>query len=518
MTYGRHMTVNAMETQQVSGRKREFQETELNLEEGVFDKSKFDVVLNVLALRVPMQQCSRVSKILSGYVFDRPRVKHIIPDPSDSSTRLVILSEHITDPSLSELPDDKLASLRSVSDINIVQHHVLLDYSYWTADHILKDLLPSGSEVPSSFETVGHIAHLNIRDELIPYKKLIATVILDKNQPKIKTIVNKVGTITNQFRVPTFEVLAGDPSLVTEVKQHGATFRLDYGLVYWNSRLEYEHKRLISQFRPQQVVCDMFAGVGPFAIPAAQKGCIVFANDLNPDSVKYLQINADINKVNTRIHTFNMDARDFMRQLLCCQATGVSEQGKPKNFVPESCLAEEINLCQRGSTSPSNSPLSDMAVALPMEKEKEELIGTRGRRLLELPTGTTDVKPWEHVDHVIMNLPASALTFLDVFQGILSRTKWKGTMPRLHCYCFVRSNDTIEGVIKNAEKVIGGPIKQPRVWEVRDVAPNKTMICLSFDLPEVVGFSESMSADCTKHESSTVPCVGIPMKKPRMGS
>lgn len=52
-------------------------------------------------------------------------------------------------------------------------------------------LLPEGSDVPSSFETVGHIAHLNIRDELIPYKHLIGQVILDKNL-NIRTVVNKV--------------------------------------------------------------------------------------------------------------------------------------------------------------------------------------------------------------------------------------------------------------------------------------------------------------------------------------
>ncbi len=45
--------------------------------------------------------------------------------------------------------------------------------------------------------------------------------------------------------------------------------------VYWNSRLEQEHKRLVDTFRPGQVVVDMMAGIGPFAVPAAQKGCKV---------------------------------------------------------------------------------------------------------------------------------------------------------------------------------------------------------------------------------------------------
>ena len=47
--------------------------------------------------------------------------------------------------------------------------------------------------------------------------------------------------------------------------------------VYWNSRLESEHKRLVDTFKPGEVVLDVMAGIGPFAIPAAQQGCKVRA-------------------------------------------------------------------------------------------------------------------------------------------------------------------------------------------------------------------------------------------------
>ena len=41
---------------------------------------------------------------------------------------------------------------------------------------VLEALLPKDMVIPSAFETVGHIAHLNLRDEHLPYKKLIAKV------------------------------------------------------------------------------------------------------------------------------------------------------------------------------------------------------------------------------------------------------------------------------------------------------------------------------------------------------
>ena len=61
----------------------------------------------------------------------------------------------------------------------------------------------------------------------------------------------------------------------------------------------------------------MFAGVGPFAIPAARnKGCIVYANDLNPKSYYYLQQNVNKNKVQQLVKCFNMDGREFVRYLV----------------------------------------------------------------------------------------------------------------------------------------------------------------------------------------------------------
>lgn len=95
---------------------------------------------------------------------------------------------------------------------------------------MLRKLLPAEVEVPTSFECVGHLAHLNLREGQLPYKALIGAVMLDKN-PSLKTVVNKTGNIETEFRVFPMEVIAGVDSTETEVVQHGARFRLDFAKV-----------------------------------------------------------------------------------------------------------------------------------------------------------------------------------------------------------------------------------------------------------------------------------------------
>lgn len=82
-----------------------------------------------------------------------------------------------------------------------------------------------------------------------------------------------------------------------EVREEECIFTFNYSKVYWNTRLSTEHKRLVDLFNPGQVVCDVMAGVGPFAIPAGKKGVFVWANDLNPDSYSSMNNAVARNKV-----------------------------------------------------------------------------------------------------------------------------------------------------------------------------------------------------------------------------
>ncbi|CAI5524259.1 unnamed protein product, partial [Closterium sp. Naga37s-1] len=512
---------------------------------------------------------------------------------------------------------------------NVTTYEQRLDYSYWPADHVLRMLLPPGVEVPTAFETVGHIAHVNLRDDLLPYRFVIGKVLLQKNAPLIRAVVNKSGIIENEFRVPTLDLIAGEGSsshLPTSVRQHGATFHLDYARVYWNSRLEHEHKRLVDAFfKRGEVVVDMFAGVGPFAVPAAKAGCAVLANDLNPASVEYLRRNVRVNGVERRVRAYNEDARVFVRGVLKppeggegetvargvegsleegmegkkegggeaggmeksqqeeggnvereqqrAVARGVKRErgdarqeaekregegmevegvGEQRVEVGSAKVGEDVAAAGRGVAEGVRGSRHGQEVREVGEKDGEGREAAGGQGCCETAGGsdTSDggvgraagegmqgagmnvetaeevreggtqeqlgegkeeqkggrtgrkgkgkrkggkgeskegkdgggievalVAPWRHVDHVVMNLPASAITFLDSFRGAFSRAHWEGALPLIHTYCFHRSGHTAEAVTQEVERHLGAAVDAATlsIHPVRNVAPNKLL-------------------------------------------
>ena len=135
-------------------------------------------------------------------------------------------------------------------------------------------------------------------------------MIIDK-QGQISTVINKIDIVgsSDVYRTFEYEVLAGPDDLNVTLNEQGCSFCFDYSKVYWNSRLNTEHERLVSLFKPGQAICDVMAGVGPFAAPAGKKKCWVFANDLNPHSFAGLKDAIKRNKVQA-ISLLNAQARD----------------------------------------------------------------------------------------------------------------------------------------------------------------------------------------------------------------
>lgn len=434
---------------------------------GEFDRDSFRATLNVFALKVPPKLCNDVRSALKAHTLYIPRVSSVVKTQSTTPTQnsMLLLLKYLSahpeskrsncplgnmDSSLVNADPEQLAeklrqtqlSRRVAEDARsfifdldvayITTRAVHLTYEHWNLDAVLRSLLPDQVVVPTSFETIGHIAHLNLREEHYAYKTIIARAMLDKLQPRIRTVVNKLQSLGGPYRTFAMEILAGDQELETSVKENGCTFTLNFARVYWNSRLETEHRRIIDSLRPDDILADAFAGVGPFTVPASKqnKCAAVYANDLNPTSVEYLRLNAAKNAISPeRFHTSCSCARVFLRELI------------------------------------------------------------RDKRV--------------PVTQVVMNFPSGAPEFLDTFRGLYKGMEHeKMPLPTIHCYCFVKQaqgtdeartrmrknlfGTTTEAELQAAAQCL--PDSDVLVREVRDVAPKKHQVCITFTLPSIVAY------------------------------
>lgn len=329
-------------------------------------------------------------------------------------------------------------------------------------------------EIPSGFNIVGHVAHLNLRDHSLPYKHLIAQVIIDKN-PQIRTVINKVQNVGKEdaFRTFKYEVLAGPDELDVEIREEDCTFRFDYSKVYWNSRLNTEHHRLKELFKEGEAVCDVMAGVGPFAVPAGKNRVFVWANDLNPESHRWLVDAIERNKVSSFVQPFNEDGSTFIRT---AAARLFHENG-----------SHSVELPKKSSKRRQGLPSSEAGPSPPP-------------RTLSQP---------RFFSHYVMNLPASAITFLPSFVGLYSQLVPNSSLenhpdlplPLVHVYTFGlkpgRHADNSEEEVRICEEIsrllgtqIGKDDEGVSIHDVRDVAPKKRMFCATFRLPEEVAWRE----------------------------
>jgi len=183
------------------------------------------------------------------------------------------------------------------------------------------------------------------------------------------------------------------------------------------------------------------AGVGPFALPAAKKGLWVLANDLNPASYESLVGNMKANKVEPRIRASCEDGRAFIRSSIL-RAWEEAFEGPPLRPEEDDAVKSATQLAKEKRAQRSSRPAASSSQAQAPAKTKRATIE-------RLP-------PRRLVDHFVMNLPASALEFLDAYRGAYvplrdavgadaleaeldAREKeGKGRWPMVHVHCFTK--------------------------------------------------------------------------------
>ena len=167
-----------------------------------------------------------------------------------------------------------------------------------------------------SLERIGDIV---VIDEDDPDRAVaIAEAVIDADLPA-RSVLNRASKIKGELRVRDWEVVAVDDAAAADSdrsptetvhREYGHEYLLDLAAVYFSPRLATERHRVVEQIEPGEQVLDMFAGVGPFAIPAASRGASVVAVDLNETAVDYCRENARRNGVAERVTAIAGDVRE----------------------------------------------------------------------------------------------------------------------------------------------------------------------------------------------------------------
>ena len=167
------------------------------------------------------------------------------------------------------------------------------------------------------YEIIGSLALIDVDDELSVNNaandlthvdvQAVADALLS-TQKHVTTVIGAISAVEGEFRIRRFIHLAGVPTTQTRCRENGCDFLLDMASVYFTPRLATERARVVSQMGADDVVLDMFAGVGPYSIQVAKKVKKVIAIDKNPAACEFLFKNVELNRVEN-VAIINADAR-----------------------------------------------------------------------------------------------------------------------------------------------------------------------------------------------------------------
>ena len=187
--------------------------------------------------------------------------------------------------------------------------HVPEDLEVVEYDPPVRDTQTMPADILGVEPTYERLGDVIIIDEDDPDRaQVLADAIMDSDLP-VATVVNKQSKITGEQRIRDWSVLAGDGT-ETVHREYGAEFLLDIASVYFSPRLATERHRVVEQVRPGEHAFDMFAGVGPYAVPMAMQGGEVVATDINETGIEYLRENEIRNGVSDSVTAIAGDVRE----------------------------------------------------------------------------------------------------------------------------------------------------------------------------------------------------------------
>ena len=141
----------------------------------------------------------------------------------------------------------------------------------------LEDILTSEENIQlvSAFDQIGDIIIVRIPDPLISKKEVIGKTLLEQVKTA-NSIFYQSSPVEGDFRTRNLQLIAGENKTQTEYRENGCRFIVDVEKAFFSPRLSTERDRISNLLKDDEVIINMFGGVGMFSILAAKKkSCVV---------------------------------------------------------------------------------------------------------------------------------------------------------------------------------------------------------------------------------------------------
>ncbi len=162
--------------------------------------------------------------------------------------------------------------------------------------------------IMKSYEQLGDIIVLSIPKEYKEFTDFIGNSFYESFE--CQTVLEK-GSVSGEYRIPYYKKIIGD-GFVTIHKENGILYKIDLSKVMFSAGNISERIRMAHVSSPEEVIIDMFSGIGYFTLPLAKYGkSRVWALEKNPDSFDILLENIRLNKLLDRVTPINTDCLDF---------------------------------------------------------------------------------------------------------------------------------------------------------------------------------------------------------------
>jgi tRNA (guanine37-N1)-methyltransferase len=157
-------------------------------------------------------------------------------------------------------------------------------------------------QIYDSFDIIGDIAIFKVAKENTANNEIIAKQIMAVHR-SVKTVFTQTSPVRGDFRVRELKLVAGENKTVTKYKEAGCIFGVDVEKCYFSPRLSGERRRIASLIKNDEIVVNMFSGVGCFSILIGKTSdkTKVYSIDVNPTAFSFMEGNIRINRLYNRV-------------------------------------------------------------------------------------------------------------------------------------------------------------------------------------------------------------------------